>query len=306
MALEMGETVKIFCSYSPKDADLKRSLKSHLQYYEYISYWDDELIQPGMEWENEVEKSLATADIILLLISPDFPSSSLEVKSALERHSNKEARVIPIILRPVDWKSTSFGKLQPLPRDGNAVVMCDPQDKALYEIAKEILSVAKEIFITKCMKIIALYRSDERYEDALRVCDEAIHVDCKNASLYQCKGDILFQLERFKEAFDCYYAAFQIEPQNAQLWREKGRALAKLERYDDALSAYKHATELLPSDAGFKIEIGDIYLKLNRSTEALTAYDKAISLEPNTALFHMKRGDALRGNNGRRRGSGRL
>ena len=42
------------------------------------------------------------------------------MKRALERHAAGEALVIPVILRPVDWQATEFGKLQALPRDGKA------------------------------------------------------------------------------------------------------------------------------------------------------------------------------------------
>ena len=62
-----------------------------------------------------------TAQIILLLISPDFILKDsdycygIEMKRAMERHRLKEARVIPIILRPVHWQGALFGKLQALP-----------------------------------------------------------------------------------------------------------------------------------------------------------------------------------------------
>ena len=65
------------------------------------------------------------AQIILLLISSDFIASdycySIEMQRALERHEKGEARVIPIILRSIDWKNSPFGKLQALPKDGTAV-----------------------------------------------------------------------------------------------------------------------------------------------------------------------------------------
>jgi TIR domain len=60
----------------------------------------------GKEWENEIDKHLKTADIILLLISSDFLVSDycydVEVKKAMERHDAGEAHMIPIVLRPVE------------------------------------------------------------------------------------------------------------------------------------------------------------------------------------------------------------
>ena len=73
----------------------------------------------GAEWVHEIEAHLNSAHIILLLVSPDLMASdycySIEMKLAMERHAAKTARVIPIILRPTDWKKAPFSKLQVLP-----------------------------------------------------------------------------------------------------------------------------------------------------------------------------------------------
>jgi hypothetical protein len=62
---------------------------------------------------------LNCAQIILLLISDDFMASdfcySIEMTSAIDRHDANQARVIPIILRPVDWTGAPFEKIQALP-----------------------------------------------------------------------------------------------------------------------------------------------------------------------------------------------
>ena len=57
--------------------------------------------------------------MILLLISADFLASDycygIEMQRALQRHQANEARVIPILLRSVDWKGAPFEHLQALP-----------------------------------------------------------------------------------------------------------------------------------------------------------------------------------------------
>lgn len=45
----------------------------------------------------------------------------VELSRALEKHLFEEMRVIPIILRPVDWQNEQLGKLQALPKDGKPV-----------------------------------------------------------------------------------------------------------------------------------------------------------------------------------------
>jgi len=91
------------------------------------------------------------AQIILLLISSDFLASKycydIEMKRAMERHDSGEARVIPIILRHVLWKSSPFSKLQALPtnlepvKDGNWRSI----DEAFKDIAESLEKVIKSI-----------------------------------------------------------------------------------------------------------------------------------------------------------------
>ena len=61
------------------------------------------------------------AQIILLLISPSFLASDycydIETKRALDGHDKGEAKVIPVLLRPVDWEGAPFARLQGLPID---------------------------------------------------------------------------------------------------------------------------------------------------------------------------------------------
>jgi formylglycine-generating enzyme required for sulfatase activity len=120
--------IEIFFSYARKDELLRDELNKHLkplQQEGIITAWHDREIPPGAEWQNEIDRHLESAQIILLLISADFLASdycySFELKRALERHASNEARVIPVILRSCDWQNTPFGKLQVLPTDGKPI-----------------------------------------------------------------------------------------------------------------------------------------------------------------------------------------
>ncbi len=122
------DPVRIFYSYSHRDEDLRDELEKHLALLKrqgIILNWYDRKISPGERWEGAIDSNLATADIILLLVSADFLASDycydIEMKLALEHHKNGDATVIPIILRPVDWAEAPFSKLQALPMDGRPV-----------------------------------------------------------------------------------------------------------------------------------------------------------------------------------------
>ena len=116
--------VKIFFCYAHEDEPLLNKLKSHLiplQRQNLIDVWHDRDISAGTDWEQQIKSHLNEAQIILLLVSPDFMVSDycygIEMQRALERHDLGEARVIPVILRYVYWQGV-LGKLQVLPTDG--------------------------------------------------------------------------------------------------------------------------------------------------------------------------------------------
>ena len=64
----------------------------------------------------------------------------------MERHEAGTARVIPVILRPVDaWHTAPFGKLQALPEKGKAVTTWKNRDEAFADIARGIREVAESL-----------------------------------------------------------------------------------------------------------------------------------------------------------------
>ena len=143
---------ELFYSYAHKDEKLRNELEKHLFHLKrlgLIAEWYDRDISAGTEWEYEINAHLNSASIILLLISPDFIASeycySIEMTKAMERHEAGEARVIPIILRPSDWKSSPFSKLQVLPTNGRPVIKWQSRDEALLDVAKGIREAIKKL-----------------------------------------------------------------------------------------------------------------------------------------------------------------
>jgi hypothetical protein len=114
-----------------------------------IQDWHDRRIQAGTEWDGVISENLEQARIILLLVSADFMASrychDVEVKRAMERHEAGTARVVPVILRPVDWHSAPFGKLAALPTDGKPVTSWKNRDGAFTDVARGIREVTKTL-----------------------------------------------------------------------------------------------------------------------------------------------------------------
>jgi len=143
--------VKIFFCYAHEDEALLNKLKTHLKPLQrkgLIDVWYDRDISAGTVWEQQIKEQLNIAQIILLLVSPDFMDSDycygIEMQRALERHELGEARVIPIILRHVYWQDV-LGDLQALPTDAKPIKSWSDLDEALYNVAEGIRTVVKQL-----------------------------------------------------------------------------------------------------------------------------------------------------------------
>ncbi len=146
-----GGALDLLISYAHADEELHDQLAKHLKPLEregVIRPWHDRRITPGREFEGAIDEKLDEAELILLLISPDFVNSEYcwekEMLRAMERHEAGEARVIPVILRPTDWHRTPFGKLLALPKDGKAITTWENRDQAYLDVAQGVRAAAGE------------------------------------------------------------------------------------------------------------------------------------------------------------------
>jgi hypothetical protein len=107
-----------------------------------IATWHRRQIIAGSVWQEEVDRHLNTASLILLLISSDFLASDYcygnEMQRALQRHTAREARVIPILLRPCVWQSAPFAPLQVLPSGSRPITMWPDRDAAWTDVVMNI------------------------------------------------------------------------------------------------------------------------------------------------------------------------
>ena len=61
------------------------------------------------------------------------------------RHESKEARVIPIIIKPCDWNGAPFGKLQALPKNAKPVTKWEDRDEAFVNVAQGIRKAVQQM-----------------------------------------------------------------------------------------------------------------------------------------------------------------
>lgn len=152
--------VSVFLSYAHEDEAWLKKLEKHLsvlQRQEVISVWSDRQIIPGTNWANVIDQRLEQASIILLLVSADFLASDycygVEMKRALELQEAGQARVIPIAVRPADWKGAPFAQLQALPTNARAMSTWKNKDEALVNVVTGLRRAIEDLSFSPASSI---------------------------------------------------------------------------------------------------------------------------------------------------------
>src|SRR5262245_27907018 len=103
--------VAVFCAYASSDEEYGQQLENHLSTLPQqgvITFWHDQQIRPGDNLKDTITTHISQASIILLLVSDDFIASDFcagpEMKRVFQRHEQGEVRVVPVIIRPCDWR----------------------------------------------------------------------------------------------------------------------------------------------------------------------------------------------------------
>lgn len=145
---QVTKPLLLFYSYADEDEryfkQLDRVLRPLQQRYSIVP-WSKGKVLAGTEWQHQRDKNLDCADLILLLISPDYLASDLcqkEIERALKRQETGESLVIPILVRPVDYEITPCSNLPPLPRNRKPVTSWPNEDEAWNEVAIELRKAA--------------------------------------------------------------------------------------------------------------------------------------------------------------------
>ena len=256
MTTSASEPLKLFYCYAHEDKTLRDELDAHLSLMKHqglVTVWYDREILAGTNWEHEIDTHLTEADLILLLVSARFLASDycfgIEMKKALQRDEAGTARVVPILLRPVDWEDAPFSHLQILPAEAKPVTRWTDLNDAFEDIAKALRKVVKDLHASLKAKEEWLHEEcalneRRRYEADLTVYDRAIRLNPNNAVAYYNKGYVLNELKRYEEAIVAYNQVIQLNPSFAYTYYNKGCALQHMNRNSEAQANFEKARQL--------------------------------------------------------------
>jgi tetratricopeptide (TPR) repeat protein len=287
---------------------------SQLQRDGLVKGWHDRAISAGTDWAGKIDERLNTARIIVLLVSPDFLASyycnDVEMTRALERHDRGEARVVPVILRPSDWKTSRFAKLSALPGDGKPVVDWKTHDHGFLNVVEGLRRLAEELRQPgeSTAASVAIHRGRLRKSSSWQVVIAALILALlltagwfwrarqkqrfEQERQYVAQGEGLLNVGRYNDAREPYRQALRLNPENTQA--SLGLKLIDLDRLRSDPVVFERQLNQLkmesPGTSHLKVLEGDYLLIANRPDEAMSRYQEAAKLNPHLAEAYFRLG----------------
>lgn len=143
--------VRIFVSYSHRDADARARLETHLAPLkrDNVETWFDGDMNAGDKLDTGIARALRKAHVFVALLSSDYLASNycwkIEYRRAMNRRSRGTMRVVAVVVRPCDWKATTAAGFKLLPEDGREVTKWRSADDAYLNVVQGIRRVVAAV-----------------------------------------------------------------------------------------------------------------------------------------------------------------
>lgn len=136
----LSHPVNIYISHADADHRMYQEFRRHLALLirnQEIICWSKQDVFAGQDMYKEQEKHLQQAQIILLLISPDyFYTCYDEMEAALALRQQRGSIVVPILLHHSDWQNTPLKDFRPLPTSRLPISQTKNRDGSWQEVVK--------------------------------------------------------------------------------------------------------------------------------------------------------------------------
>ncbi len=285
--------IKLFISYAHEDEVFRKDLEAHLSALHrqnFIDIWYDRNVNAGSVWEDEIDKHLNTAQIILLLVSSDFMNSErcskVVMKRALERLEHERTHIVPILVRPYPWETTSLAQFNILPRSHVPIAESADPEETFCDIAKELRYLVEALSVNEWRdRGNELYRQG-KYKDALFFYEKILRLKNSLAASIDI-GSVLNDLQEYEEALHVY----DTYSQAAQTDRSRTKNDSDGYLYKEALQVYALA---FPQNAPHRfdspwLEMAQDDIQDPISKSSLEQLNQAIQRSPmNPFLYHLK------------------
>lgn len=141
---------------------------------------------------------------------------------------------------------------------------------------------------------------DQKYEEAIKIFQQAIKLDPVNWQSYFYLGRAYSALNRNGLALNAYKKALKSQPYNAQILYQIGETNFNLKHFSQAYEAFYKATKrnfeyknVLIEKGNFLLKEGQRFSQKNHFEEAIYYFEQALLFCPDNAGIYLEMGDAL-------------
>jgi tetratricopeptide (TPR) repeat protein len=295
--------VKIFVSYSRKDAgDFANQIYESLM-DEHQVFTDVNNIKPGDVWSKTIEKNISTCDRFVVIVTfAALRSSEVEKEVLQARKDNK--KIIPCIYRDrrrdkIKWglekiQGIEFSDKYELARHLYSMIYIETTDKitdtnndTTNKYPKEHFELASKTIENKNVSNIEHKNTDIINKTNLlpnQIKEKSDELRRKNEANNLLKNvNIFINEKKYQEAIECYDKILEIDPNNSEIrfWRIWVYHLANHKQ--DNLQEMNVST-----DTNVLISKCVTLHREGKYQEAIECYDKALKSDPNNVyvLFY--------------------
>ena len=302
-----GNSIKVFISYAHKDIKAKNKLINYLAAMKsegLINIWYDNEILPGDKWRDSISDTLAEADILLYLVSPNSLASE-NCNRELAEALNANIRVVPIILEDCDWLNHQLSDFQVLPDKGKPINVWENENQGWQST---VTGIRKLILEMQTQAASSSDRSQEevlaeleyehgnflaglgKIEAALKAYSDAIELNPHYSVAYTNRGVLFGYKGEYDLAIKDFNVAIELNPNNFFAYNNRGNAYDKIEDSDRAIKDFNKAIKLKSDYVKAYNNRGNVYEKKGNLEKALEDFSTAIKLDPNYVSPYINRG----------------
>jgi len=166
-----------------------------------------------------------------------------------------------------------------------AVAINEKRDSAAIEYFKVTTDLARWN-VDAWIRLGGLYFDNKKYEEAVKVMDEAIELFPDDFTINLILGLSLAQLDKHSEAKPYLKKSVELNPNDLNSLSSYAYTLSQLKENDLAINYLKQALTIKPDDVNLLGTLGLIYDAMKMWTECDSVYERALQIDSQNALVN--------------------
>jgi tetratricopeptide (TPR) repeat protein len=166
-----------------------------------------------------------------------------------------------------------------------AIAINEKRDSAAIEYFKIVTDLARWN-VDAWIRLGGLYFDNRKYEEAVKVMDEAIELFPDDFTVNLILGLSLAQLDKHSEAKPYLKKAVELNPNDLTALSSYAYTLSQLKENELAVNYLQQALKIKPDDVNLLGTLGLIYDSMEKWTECDSVYERALKIDPKNALVN--------------------